>query len=73
MAVLGVNWDDTQTQDLTLDLVALQIASNTYDNCETIDLRSKERSINRHNAGPQTFKDIKPHDHIAVKIKCLPF
>jgi hypothetical protein len=71
MAVLGVNWDDTTNQDLTLDLVSVGIATDTFNTCEITDLYTGLTYLI--DGKPQVFKDIKPHSHFAKKIKCLPW
>lgn len=38
MAVLGVNWDDAQTQNLVVNLANVGIASTQFDNCKMTDL-----------------------------------
>jgi hypothetical protein len=71
MGVLGVNWDDEQTVDMSLDLVELGIATSIKDKCSTIDLWTGEKT--EHSGAPQVIKSIKPHGNASKKIRCLPF
>ena len=71
MAVLAVNWDDMVNVDLALDLVKAGIASDKTNNCVTTDIYTGAKSSS--NGDVQTFAGIKPHSHVAKKIKCLPW
>lgn len=71
MAVLGVNWDDADNQDLTLDLVGVGIATDANNSCTITDLYTGE--VKAITGAPQTFTGIAPHSHVAKKIKCLPW
>ena len=71
MAVLGVNWDDTNLATLDLDLQKAGIASDLTNNCVVTDVYTGAKT--NVNGGVQTFKDVAAHGHVAKKIKCLPW
>lgn len=64
--MLIVNWEDTASVDVNVDLVDLGLATSGLDECISIELWSGDQSVTKGSA--QAFKDIPPHGNIVRKL-----
>lgn len=73
MAVIIVNWDDSETLNVDYDPIKHSVAFQTTDSCTYEDVYGNSTKSFQTDANPYTFKDIEPHFHEAFYIKCLPW
>jgi len=72
--MLVINWDDSEDVSATYDPVANGSADDAEDNCTYYNLYDETETAITQKATPFSFPDpIAAHDHVAYKVKCLPW
>ena len=72
MAVIIVNWDDSNTIAVPYDPIKLGVGYNIGDNCVYEDVYGEFDTMHV-DASAQSFTNIDPHFHAAFYVKCLPW
>lgn len=73
--MLLINWDDSvELSNASYDPVALGSASTVRDSCTYYDLYDETETPIKQDGGVFNFPAaIAAHDHVAYKVKCLPW
>lgn len=72
--MMVINWDDADEITATYDPVAMGSADDAGDNCVYYDLYdATETAVSQKGTVFSFPNPIAAHDHVAYKVKCLPW
>ena len=74
IALLFVNWGNTDSTAVTYSFLDGQIANNKHDSCSVVDLYGDGKPTKVTAENPyQVAESIPSHGNAAIRVKCLPF